>query len=131
MTVSYFPDNINSDTNEITGIGVDLMRLAANDATMEDALEVGLTEEADCVGNGSSLMGTDLSDLSAEALALLNNADIVIAKGQGNFETLHGCGLKVWYLFLCKCEYFTRKFNLPQFTSVLMKEAPDDTKRGA
>ena len=105
--------------------------LAANDATMEDALEVGFTEEADCVGNGSSLMGTDLSDLSAEALALLNNADIVIAKGQGNFETLHGCGLNVWYLFLCKCEYFTRKFNLPQFTSVLMKEAPDDTKRGA
>ncbi len=105
--------------------------LAANDATMEDALEVGLTEEADCVGNGSSLMGTDLSDLSAEALALLNNADVVIAKGQGNFETLHGSGLNVWYLFLCKCEYFTRKFNLPQFASVLMKEAPDDKERGA
>ena len=105
--------------------------LAANDATMEDAAEVGLTEEADCVGNGSSLMGTDLSDLSAEALALLKNADVIIAKGQGNFETLHGSGLNAWYLFLCKCEYFTRKFNLPQFTSVLMKETPEDGERGA
>ena len=104
--------------------------LAANDATMEDAEEVGLTEETDCVGNGSSLMGTDLSDLSAEALALLKNADIIIAKGQGNFETLHGSGLNAWYLFLCKCEYFTRKFNLPQFTSVLIKETPDE-ERGA
>ena len=105
--------------------------LAANDATMEDAIEVGLTEEADCLGNGSSLMGTDLSDLSAEALTLLKNADLIIAKGQGNFETLHGSGLNAWYLFLCKCEYFTRKFNLPQFTSVLMKETPDDAERGA
>ena len=105
--------------------------LAANDATMEDAAEVGLTEEADCVGNGSSLMGTDLSDLSSEALALLKNADVIIAKGQGNFETLHGSGLNAWYLFLCKCEYFTRKFNLPQFTSVLMKETPEDGERGA
>lgn len=105
--------------------------LAANDATMEDAEEVGLTAEADCVGNGSSLMGTDLSDLSAEALALLKNADVIIAKGQGNFETLHGSGLNAWYLFLCKCEYFTRKFNLPQFTSVLMKEMPDGAERGA
>jgi hypothetical protein len=98
---------------------------------MEDAAEVGLTEEADCVGNGSSLMGTDLSDLSSEALALLKNADVIIAKGQGNFETLHGSGLNAWYLFLCKCEYFTRKFNLPQFTSVLMKETPEDGERGA
>ncbi len=105
--------------------------LAANDATMEDAVEVGLTEEADCIGNGSSLMGTDLSDLSAEALTLLKNVDLIIAKGQGNFETLHGSGLNAWYLFLCKCEYFTRKFNLPQFTSVLMKETPDDAERGA
>ena len=105
--------------------------LAANDATMEDAAEVGLTEEVYCVGNGSSLMGTDLSDLSSEALALLKNADVIIAKGQGNFETLHGSGLNAWYLFLCKCEYFTRKFNLPQFTSVLMKETPEDGERGA
>ena len=64
----------------------------ANDATMEDAEEVGLTSEADCVGNGSSLMGTDLSDLSEKALALLNNADVLIAKGQGNFETFSTSG---------------------------------------
>ena len=104
--------------------------LAANDATMEDALEVGLTEEADCIGNGSSLMGTDPSDLSTEALVLLKKADVIIAKGQGNFETLHESGLNAWYLFLCKCDYFTRKFNLPQFTSVLMKEMPEEAERG-
>ena len=105
--------------------------LAANDATMEDAEEVGLTSEADCVGNGSSLMGTDLSALSPEALSLLKSADVIIAKGQGNFETLHGSGLNAWYLFLCKCDYFTRKFNLPQFTSVLIKETADEAERGA
>ena len=105
--------------------------LAGNDATMEDAEEVGLTREADCVGNGSRLMGTDLSDLSPEALALLRSADVIIAKGQGNFETLHGSGLPVWYLFLCKCDYFTRKFGLPQFTSVFMKETPGEGRKGA
>ena len=103
---------------------------AANDATMEDAEEVGLTREAECTGNGSCLMGTDFSDLSPEAIALLKKADMIIAKGQGNFETMHGCGLNIWFLFLCKCEYFTRKFHLPQFSSVLMKEKRDATEKG-
>ena len=85
--------------------------LAANDATMEDAEEVGLTLEADCMGNGSRLMGTDFSTMSQKAIHLLKEADFVISKGQGNFETLHGSGLNIWFFFLCKCDYFTRKFK--------------------
>ena len=52
----------------------------------------------------------------------MENADVLIAKGQGNFETLQLCGLNIYYLFLCKCEMFARHFQVPQFTGILVNE---------
>lgn len=93
-----------------------------NDATLEDAKEVGLTEVVRCIGNGSGMPGTDLKGISAEARETLLEADVVIAKGQGNFESLYAGGLNPYYLFLCKCELFVRRFGLPQYASVFAKE---------
>ena len=47
---------------------------------------------------------------------------MIVSKGQGNFETLHGCGLNVYYLFLCKCQWFTQRFGLEQFRGVFVNE---------
>ncbi len=69
-----------------------------NDATMEDAAMCGLTELVPVIGNGSRVGGTWLPDISEEARQLLDRADVIIAKGQGNFETLNGCGLNIYYL---------------------------------
>ena len=44
--------------------------------------------------------------ISSEAREALESADLIIAKGQGNYETLHDCGLNIYYLFLCKCKWF-------------------------
>ena len=74
-----------------------------NDATIDDAKQIGLTDTVEVIGNGSTIAGTCLEDLSKEALEVVQNADIIISKGQGNFETLYGCGLNVYYLFMCKC----------------------------
>lgn len=93
-----------------------------NDATMEDAKEVGLDEVARCIGNGTGIPGTDIDEISDEARKLLREADMIIAKGQGNFESLFGNGLNPYYLFLCKCELFVKRFGLKQFSSVLVKE---------
>ena len=93
-----------------------------NDATLEDAREVGLTELVPCIGNGNGAPGTVISRLSNEARQMLQEADLIISKGQGNFESLLGEGMNPYYLFLCKCELFVRRFGLGKYESVFVKE---------
>ena len=93
-----------------------------NDATMKDAAEVGLTKLVPCMGNGSGAPGTILPRLNDEALERIRTADVVISKGQGNFESLLGEGVNPYYMFLCKCELFVRRFGLNQFASVFVRE---------
>ena len=94
-----------------------------NDATCEDAQQVGLHEVARVMGNGSGVAGTWLEDVSAEARQTLESADVIIAKGQANFETLRGCGMNVHYLFLCKCDLFAKRFQVPRMTAMLVHDS--------
>ncbi len=93
-----------------------------NDATVEDAKQVGLCDVARVIGNGTSVAGTVIDRLGDEAKAVFNSADVIIAKGQGNFETLGHCQRNVYYLFLCKCNYFAEMFNKPQFTGMFFND---------
>lgn len=93
-----------------------------NDATMDDAVQIGLTEIVDVMGNGSGIAGTCLESISSEALQKIDEADFVISKGQGNFETLQECGKNIYYLFLCKCIMFANRFQVPQFTGMLLND---------
>jgi len=93
-----------------------------NDATMEDALQVGIENCGKVIPNGTNIAGTYIPWLSAEAKKALDEADILISKGQGNFESLHGCGLNIYYLFLCKCQWFMERFGLPQYSGVFINE---------
>lgn len=95
---------------------------AGNDATMEDVLMCGLADLAPVIGNGSDVGGTWLPHISKESRSLIENADVIISKGQGNFETLHGCGLNIYYLFLCKCEWFMRMFQAEKFQGMFVNE---------
>lgn len=94
-----------------------------NDATRKDAEQAGIGKEAHIIENGSGAAGTDLQRISAEAKDALSRADFILSKGQGNFESLHGCGLNIYYLFLCKCDWFTRRFGLERFKGVFVHEA--------
>lgn len=93
-----------------------------NDATEEDASFAGLTEVVPVFSNGTDIPGTPLEEISEEALEQIEKADLCIAKGQGNFESLRGSGKNIYYLFLCKCELFVRKFQVERFTPVLANE---------
>ena len=93
-----------------------------NDVTREDAKEVALESVATVTDSGCNIAGTSLSEISGEAKAVIDKADIIIAKGQGNFETLHQCGKNIYYIFMCKCTMFTKRFSLPQFSGVLINE---------
>lgn len=93
-----------------------------NDATKEDASFVGLDKLVKVVGNGSKVAGTPLDRISKAARDMLEQADVMIAKGQGNFESLNTCGLNIYYLFLCKCEWFEMRFGLKQYAPVLIND---------
>lgn len=93
-----------------------------NDASYGDAEAVGLTKLVHVVDNGCDVAGTPLAYIGNEARTLIENADVVIAKGQGNFETMNGCGLNVYYMFLCKCTWFEMRFQMKQFEGVLIND---------
>lgn len=93
-----------------------------NDAAMEDALEIGLDKVAEVVDNGNGIAGTWLPELSPKAKEILGAADVIISKGQANFETLRLCGKNIYYLFLCKCKMFCENFQVPQYTGMLIYE---------
>ena len=59
------------------------VELASNDATMEDAEEIGLTNVVPVIGNGVAIMGTVKEQLSEEAKEKIQNADIIMQKAWG------------------------------------------------
>ena len=93
-----------------------------NDATMEDAAQVGLTDMVRVIPNGSDIAGTWMEELSEEAKAVLEDADVILSKGQGNFETLRKCRMNIYYIFLCKCDLFANTFQVPKLTGMLINE---------
>ena len=74
-----------------------------NDATMEDALAVGMDKVASVVSSGSDAPATILSQCSEQVRRLYRSADIIIAKGQGNYESLEGERGNVFFLLRAKC----------------------------
>ena len=95
-----------------------------NDVTMEDAVQTGLDKmsRVRVMDNGNRIAGTWLPSMPEEALKVLEESDIILAKGQGNYETMNGCGLNVYYLFLCKCDMYVRLFGVPRLTGMLIRE---------
>lgn len=74
-----------------------------NDSILEDAYQVGIDEYATIVSNGDSSLGTVLSRVSEEFLEIYHKVDIVIAKGQANFESLSEEKKNIYFLLMVKC----------------------------
>lgn len=93
-----------------------------NDATAADAEEIGLAGLAGVMGNGTDIPGTVLNEINKEAREVIDEADLIIAKGQGNFETLFGSGKNIYYIFLCKCDVFTKRFSIDKYKGIFVNE---------
>ena len=91
-----------------------------NDATREDYAYMGIPFPV--MDSGSDIGGTDLKYVSQQTRDAVANADIVLAKGMGNTETLWGCGHNVYYAFLVKCKRFEQVFEKPHMTPMFIKE---------
>ena len=94
--------------------------IALNDATREDAAAVGIPFPV--IDNGNRVPGTQLDLLGEEARTALERADVILAKGMANVETMLGCGYNVYYAFLVKCQRFVTLFDKPLMTPMLVRE---------
>jgi damage-control phosphatase, subfamily I len=74
-----------------------------NDATLEDAARSGITGRFRVIPNGSDVPGTWLPECSEELRSCFASADVVVAKGQGNYETLSGAPRELFFLLRAKC----------------------------
>jgi len=95
--------------------------ICLNDATRADAAEMGIPFPV--IDNGNRVPGTQIDMLSKEARSALDTADVILAKGMANCETMHGCGYNVYYAFLVKCQRFVTRFQKPMLTPMLVKES--------
>ena len=93
-----------------------------NDVTVEDAEYAGIGRVAEIISSGIGVSGTVYRMLSDEAKSALDNADVILSKGQGNYEALSGQGRHIFYSFLCKCERFTNRFGVPRLTGIFVEE---------
>ena len=93
-----------------------------NDATAEDARYTGLDKIAKIVSNGGAIAGTIYDMMPEAARIALDTADVILAKGQGNYESMSGQGRHIYYEFLCKCDLFTGRFHVPRLTGIFIEE---------
>lgn len=93
-----------------------------NDATLDDVRQIGLDKICEVYSNGTGIAGTCIDRISDEAQQMIEEADLLLAKGQGNFETLRFCNKNVYYAFMCKCMMFAQKFGVPQFSGIFAND---------
>ena len=79
-----------------------------NDATKSDARFCGLDQYCQVLSNGTNCPGTPLPQCSKEFQEVFNNADLIISKGQGNFETLSESQAPIYFLLTIKCPVVAR-----------------------
>jgi len=94
-----------------------------NDATREDALAAGIEQIAEIVETGSRAPGTILSQCSDEFQYLFERSNLILAKGQANYETLDDKGDKIFFLLRVKCPILSREIDTPLGNLVLKQGA--------
>lgn len=82
-----------------------------NDVVLSDALEVGMDRAARVISSGSDAPGLILERCSQEFLEEFERADVIISKGQGNFEALSDVPGPIFFLFVAKCDVITRELS--------------------
>jgi hypothetical protein len=90
-----------------------------NDATKEDALACELDKIVEIISSGSDAPATILSQCSAEMLKLYHSADLIIAKGQGNYESLSEEPSNIFFLLKAKCPIVAKLFGIKVGEAIL------------
>jgi uncharacterized protein with ATP-grasp and redox domains len=92
-----------------------------NDSTIDDAKESGLVEICEVIDNGSDAVGTILKWTSFTFQSVFKDAQLVISKGQGNFETLHNTKKKIFFFLQSKCDVISKELGISTGSMLLRK----------
>ncbi len=92
-----------------------------NDATLKEAKESRITQKFRVIENGSDLPGTWYDLCNDQFKHEFDNADLIISKGQGNYETLSSQNRSVFYLFLVKCAVIAKDIGQKAGTFIIKK----------
>ncbi len=93
-----------------------------NDATMEDAVIAGISEIVPVIETGNNSIGVDLENGSEDFKREFFEADIIIAKGHGNFETCAGLPSNIYFLLKAKCDVVSRALGVKTGDIVFKKQ---------
>lgn len=93
-----------------------------NDATIDDAVASGLDSVATVVSSGSDAPGTILRRCSEEFLGHFREADLIISKGQGNFESLSAEQGPIFFLLMAKCPLIAKDIGVEQGDIVIKSQ---------
>jgi uncharacterized protein with ATP-grasp and redox domains len=95
-----------------------------NDATLEDAEAVGMTQLVKVISTGVAMQGIDLAASSNCFQELMSKADVVISKGQANYETLnHLTQPTIYFLLRAKCQVVAEEIGCEKGAFVIKKNA--------
>lgn len=92
-----------------------------NDATYKDAIDARIDKFGKIIENGTDIPGTDMKEINEETRKSIFSSDLIISKGQGNFETLYGTDKNIYYIFLCKCDMFTKMFSIKKYDGIFCR----------
>lgn len=92
-----------------------------NDNTEEDAYFVGMNEYATIISNGDYSLGTIISRTSHEFRKIYQNADVVVAKGQANYESLSEEDKNIYFLLIAKCNVIAEYIGVEEKALVCMR----------
>jgi len=93
-----------------------------NDATIEDAIDAGLDKCSRVIDNGSDAPGTVIGSCSESFRAEFESAEVVIAKGQANYESLSNAGKHVFCLLQAKCQVIAQDIGVP-LNSIVLRQS--------
>lgn len=99
-----------------------------NDVTIVEAASVGMTDLVEVIDNGADLPGTVMEYCSEAFRRRFRDADLIVSKGQGNYESLSEEDREIFFLFTAKCEVMTLHLGLEVGTLVA---APGEELRRA
>ncbi len=93
-----------------------------NDALVEDARAAGIDEIVEVLENGADIPGTMLEECSENFKREFVEADLIISKGQGNYETLSDEQKNIFFLFMSKCPVISRDIGFEQGEMVVFSK---------
>ncbi len=91
-----------------------------NDITLEDAKYLEIDKLCEVIESGSTIAGTDLNECMKEFLEIYREADLVISKGQGNYESLLNETRPIYFLFKVKCDVIAARSGYSKGLGILL-----------